>query len=193
VAGVAADLLLLAAFAGLDNSHEVCMVSLLLCLGSSGGRVGHIATILGHNLHSRQVREISGLLAGGGLGRRAARGSSVHVAPIPVGCDRARVERSITRVLERASTSRRFDRSGKCVNGIELEGLSSQVRIFKIVERDGGTLLLGRSRARDVSVHQLVELPGSNGREELELGAKSGLEDREPLRKSVRISRHCKL
>jgi hypothetical protein len=115
------------------------------------------------------------------------------MAPIPVGCDGARVERPITRVLERASTGRRLDGSGKCVNRIELKGLPSQVRILKVVERDGGTLLLGRSRARDVGVHQLVELAGSDSRKELELGTKSGLENREPLRESVRISRHDKL
>jgi hypothetical protein len=84
------------------------------------------------------------------------------VAPVPVGHDRARVERrSIARVLERASSSRRLDGSGECVHRVELESLSSQVRILKVVERDGGTLLLDRGGSRDVSVYQLVKLTAS--------------------------------
>jgi hypothetical protein len=65
------------------------------------------------------------------------------MGPIPVGCDGARVERSIARVLKRAGSNRRLDRSRKSVNRVELVSLSSQVCILQVVERDGCTLLLG--------------------------------------------------
>lgn len=116
------------------------------------------------------------------------------MAPVPVGHDRARVERrSITRVLERASSSRRLNSSRECVHRVELESLSSQVRILKVVKRDGGTLLLNRGGSRDVSVYQLVELRGTQSREELQLSTKNRLEDGKSLRKSVRVGRHDKL
>ena len=59
VAGVAADLLLAAAVASLDNSHQVSVVALLLGLGTARSRVCDVHTILGHNLHTGDVREVS--------------------------------------------------------------------------------------------------------------------------------------
>ena len=43
------DLLSLALFASLHDSHQVGMLPLLLCLRAATGRVGDIDAVLGHN------------------------------------------------------------------------------------------------------------------------------------------------
>jgi hypothetical protein len=67
------------------------------------------------------------------------------------------------------------------------------VSILKVVESDAGPLLLVGGGSRHVSVDHLIELTGADGREELELSTKSRLENRESLRKSIGVGRHCKL
>lgn len=139
MAGVATDLLPPAAVASLDDSHEVSVVSLLLGLGTSRSRVRHIAAVSRHDLHSRQVREVGGLVPRSSLGRLASRGGSgsVDLAPVPVGHNRASVEgRTVTRVLKRAGSSRRHSGGSHGVDGVELEGLTGQVGVLKEVERD---------------------------------------------------------
>jgi hypothetical protein len=66
------------------------------------------------------------------------------------------------------------------------------VSILKVVESDAGPLLLVGGGTRHVSIDHLIELTGADGREELELSTESRLENRESLRKSVGVGRHCK-
>lgn len=62
MARVAANLLALAAVASLDDTHEMSMIALLLGLGAARRRIGNIKTVLGQDLHTRQAREIGGLM-----------------------------------------------------------------------------------------------------------------------------------
>jgi hypothetical protein len=58
MAGIAANLAGLASVAGLDYSHEVGVVALLLGLAAAGSRLGDIAAISGHDAHAREMREV---------------------------------------------------------------------------------------------------------------------------------------
>lgn len=63
---VTPNLLLLARITSLHYSHQVSMLSLLLGLGSSTRTAGHIHTILGHDLETRDLGlgRLLGLLSG---------------------------------------------------------------------------------------------------------------------------------
>lgn len=74
---------------------------------------------------------------------------------------------------------------------VELDALPGAAVVLEEVNRDGGALVLDGARARQVRIHETVQLVGAKGRVELEGGSKGGLEDVEALdRGAMRRSRH---
>ena len=58
MAGVATNLLSPARVAGLDYAHQVGVVTLFLRLAATGSGICDIEAILGHNLHTREMRKV---------------------------------------------------------------------------------------------------------------------------------------
>lgn len=52
---------------------------------------------------------------------------------------------------------------------VELEGLPGHLSVLEEVQGDGSSLLVGGRRARNEGVDQVIELLGSENREELQL------------------------
>jgi hypothetical protein len=60
---------------------------------------------------------------------------------------------------------------------VELECLSCHLSVLEEVQGDGSSLFAGRRRARNEGVDQVIELLGSESREELKLSTESWLVD----------------
>lgn len=175
--------LLLAGVTCLHYAHQVCMLSLLLRLGAAGSRVGDIHAILGHYGETRNAR-LGGLLEV--LLRPLGDTSSPPGLRLPQ--HRARHGRISTRGrggwagrehwLGGGRQGRALAEHGKRKDVVSPNSISShQVDGCAVEEFVGhlGQLVLGRRSARDVGIDQLLQLFGSESREELQLSPTGGL------------------